>query len=81
MTPRQHSTNTRVLAAPPGVPIEVCVPLPVTDLEIDGVANVASFWYPDRNELDKLKQGHPVCITIEGTTHPPLRVGVALSKI
>lgn len=79
MTPRQHHTNTRVLAAPPGVSIDECVPLPITDTSMNDAPAVASFWYPDERELALLNEGRGVCIVVAGQTHPPISVGVDIT--
>lgn len=77
MRPMQHSTSNDVLAAPTGVPADVCVPLPVTRLIYpDGSHAVASYWMPSESELALLRVGMPVRIIIGGRTHAPIHIGV-----
>lgn len=82
----QHTMCTHVLAAPPGVPIEECRALPIrrtaealpgTDLLMP---NVVSFWRPEPEELAAINAGHPIMLTIQGRTHPPLRMQVCAIK-
>lgn len=72
----QHPSNNRVLGAPPGVPIEQCRALPVTDTMFEGRKAVASFWRPSPEELAGLNEGKAVVLVVAGSTHPPLFVGV-----
>lgn len=72
----QHPSNNRVLGAPPGVPIEECRALPITDTELNGYPAVASFWRPEPEELAALNAGKAVVLVVAGHTHPPLFVGV-----
>lgn len=77
MNRHQHPSNNSVLGAPPGVPIDECNALPVTRIQYsDGTPAVASFWKPTPAELALLAQGHAVRLTVLGTTHPPLMLGV-----
>lgn len=72
----QHKSNTRVLGAPTGVPIDVCRALPITDTVMNEMPAVASFWRPDVEELALLNAGKPVVLIVAGVTHAPLYVGV-----
>lgn len=77
MRPIQHRTATRVLRAPPGVSIEECTPLAITDVTFpDGSHSVVSFWQPSPAELALLAAGKPVRLLAWGVTHPPVSVGV-----
>lgn len=77
MNRHQHPTNNDVLGAPPGVPLEECNALPITRIEYScGTPAVASYWRPTPAELVLLAQGATVRLTVLGTTHPPLMLGV-----
>lgn len=72
----QHPSNNLVLEAPRGhdqstLPV---LALPVTRTEIEGVTCVQSYWLPDPDELEALKAGAPVVLSIMGTTMPPVMV-------
>lgn len=79
-----HSMCNDVLGAPAGVPIEECRPLYIMrdvgdgkTFGVKGAPYVISFWKPEPEELELLKQGRPVMLCIQGRTHPPLMVTVA----
>ena len=73
----QHHSNNGVLGAPPGVPIDECNALPITRiLYSDGTPAVSSYWHPTPAELALLAQGYSVRLTVLGTTHAPLMLGV-----
>lgn len=77
MDRHQHPSNTGVLGAPPGVPIDECNALPITRIRYsDGMPAVVSYWRPTAAELELLAQGHAVRLTVLGTTHAPLMLGV-----
>lgn len=77
MNRHQHPTNNAVLGAPPGVPLDECNALPITRIQYsDGTPAVASYWRPTPAELALLNHGHAVRLTVLGTTHPPLMLGV-----
>lgn len=77
MDRHQHPTNNAVLGAPPGMPIDECSALPITRIQYsDGTPAVASYWRPTPAELALLAEGAAVRLTILGTTHPPLMLGV-----
>ena len=77
MNRHQHPTNNDVLGAPPGVPLEECNALPITRIQYsDGTLAVASYWTPTADELALLNQGRAVRLTVLGTTHAPLMLGV-----
>jgi len=82
MTPTQHPTNTRVIGAPAGWTVadpsdpNYVAPLRVTDTVQDGMACMQSVWKPDANELQHLNKGGAVALTVWGTVHPVVSVGV-----
>jgi hypothetical protein len=74
----QHISNNDVLGAPKGVPIEECHALRITRARYpDGTHVVISYWKPDDAELDRLKAGLPVRLSVWGHTHAPVNIGVA----
>lgn len=83
MNATQHISNNAVLGAPADVSIEDCSALPITrvifkvepEQKIPGEA-VVSFWKPTVIELELLKAGKSVRITVWGATHPPIAIGV-----
>lgn len=79
MDPREFVGQSRVLNAPPGwnasQPIK-CGMLPVRDTAVDGIPCMQSMWKPDPDELAHIARGGHVVLTIYGTTHPPVWVGV-----
>ena len=77
MDRHQHPANNDVLGAPPGTPIDECAALPITRIQYsDGTPAVASYWRPTADELALLNQGLAVRLTVLGTTHPPVMLGV-----
>ena len=42
----------------------------------DGVPCMITAWEPTPGELEKLKQGAPVLLTVLGTGHPPVKLEV-----
>lgn len=77
MDRHQHPSNNFVLGAPAGMSIDECNALPVTRIQYsDGTPAVASYWKPTAAELTLLAQGQAVRLTVLGTTHPPLMLGV-----
>ncbi|MDN8612775.1 hypothetical protein [Variovorax ginsengisoli] len=78
MRPTQHPSNTRVLGAPKGwdqseLP---CGALAITDVAVEGVRHVVSFWRPDADDLAKLNAGGTVALWIVGATMPPASLTV-----
>jgi hypothetical protein len=51
--------------------------LPVQRGTLRGVEVVRSFWQPSPDELKVLNQGGYVALTVHGSTHPPLNLGVS----
>jgi len=80
MTPGEIKNATRALGAPEGwndrheVPCDV---LPVRDTSIDGSLVMQSAWYPAPEEIEAMRRGEPVILTIFGRAHPPVMVYVA----
>ena len=59
------------------MPIDECNALPITRIQYsDGTPAVASYWKPTADELALLNRGQAVRLTVLGTTHPPLMLGV-----
>lgn len=74
----QHPTNNGVLGAPPGTSYEQCTALPVTHaLYGDGTNCCMSFWEPSAEERAAIANGAKVVLSVWGTTHAPVSVGVA----
>ena len=77
MNRHQHATNNDVLGAPLGVPVDECNALPITRIQYsDGTLAVVSYWRPTPDELMLLGRGNAVRLTVLGTTHSPLMLGV-----
>ncbi len=73
----QHKTNNGVLAAPPGVSHEQCVPISVTHVEFsDGQKGKLTYWKPTTRELELLNKGAAVRLCVLGTSHPMVNLGV-----
>lgn len=73
----QHPSSNKVLVAPPGVPHEQCVSLPITNVVYDGnIPAVWSFWRPSPEELKALNEGKCVRVSVIGETQPMMSVGV-----
>lgn len=71
--------QTKVLNAPPGwndhEPIK-CGMLPIREVKLEGMPAMQSFWKPELDERVMLANGAHVCLTVYGTGHPPVWVGV-----
>jgi hypothetical protein len=83
MKPIQHPSNNDVLGAPKGMSAEECSSLFITrvkyappSLSIPAVNAVISFWQPSLAQLELLNAGKPIFISVLGTTHPSLSIGV-----
>ena len=77
MRPLQHITNNDVLGAPKGQTIEQCAALPITRIVYeDGTPGVVSSWEPTPEEIIQLLAGKLIRLTILGTTHAPVQIGV-----
>ncbi len=69
----------RELAPPGGWDVEKhgeCLPLPVFAEVRNGGMMLTSAWKPSAEELEALNRGCAVALTIFGTMHPPIVVGV-----
>lgn len=53
-----------------------CGALSVRDGVSVGLRTMASAWRPSEIELELLKAGHPLLLTIYGETHPVVSLGV-----
>lgn len=78
MNKHQHHTNNAVLCAPAGwdqaqLP---CEALPITRIEVEGMAAVVSYWKPSENELAMLAAGGSIALTVLGVTMPPVMLAV-----
>lgn len=50
--------------------------LPIKDIDLDGVPAMVSSWQPTPAELAALAAGAPIYVTLLGTAHPPIMVGI-----
>lgn len=82
MIPIKHDLCNHEFGAPPGWneehPNLQCETLHVL-LGVDEVTHtraMQSFWKPTEEEIMALAKGAAVCLTIFGTTHPVVAVGV-----
>ena len=78
MNRHQHPSNNDVLGAPKGwdqgeLP---CSALPITRIEVEGMAAVVSYWKPDAAELALLAAGGSVELTVLGAAMPPVMLAV-----
>jgi hypothetical protein len=77
MDRHHHRSNNDVLGAPPGVPIEECMALPITRIRYsDGTNAVASYWMPSDAERALIAAGAAVRIIALGITQAPMIMGV-----
>jgi hypothetical protein len=51
-----------------------CETLPVVRSKIGDFISHSSFWLPSSEELERLKAGEPICLTIYGNSHPVVAV-------
>jgi hypothetical protein len=68
MTPGNINKQTRVLVSPNGTCSDLSVRLR------DGTFN--SVWYPTKEEIELMRVGQPVKLTIWGDRHPPVSLNV-----
>lgn len=77
MTPIAHYSNNGSLAAPPNWESEIEVEtLKITSVVVDGMPALISFWRPDEQELEAIKNGANVMLWVYGNAHPVVSVGV-----
>lgn len=79
MNKTQHRSNNDVLGAPAGwdqaaLTIDA---LPITRTTYDGVDAIVSFWRPTPEEIEALKNGAVVMLSVIGGGMPPVALGVA----
>lgn len=84
MTPTTHHSNNFTFTAPTGQE-EICDTIRATvgvrELEgLDKINVIQTFWLPDAEELELLKQGHPVVLEFLGAGCPMHFAGVAQTK-
>ena len=53
-----------------------CDPLPVMQIDMDGVPAIISFWKPTPSELAGINAGHPVALWVMGGGMPPVALTV-----
>ena len=53
-----------------------CNALAVTRTDWDGVPAVVSFWTPTPEEIEAIKAGQPVMLSVVGNTMPPVALMV-----
>lgn len=71
MIPAMIAGVSRVLGKSQGY-----IGLPVRDEEREGVPAMTTAWEPTPEEIDAIRAGAKIEITILGTAHPPIIVGV-----
>lgn len=80
MTPGKINGATRILGKPDSMTEEECSSLPVRDTwfqHLDPPRRVMqSAWYPTRDELEKLKAGEPIIVSVFGSSHPAIALEV-----
>lgn len=78
MNKTQHPSNNRVLGAPAGWDQQTlpCDALAVTDVTIEGIPAVMSFWRPTPEEIEALKGGALVALSVVGSSMPPVSLAV-----
>lgn len=70
----EHITNNRIIGAPVDWDHSraACPGLPVTDREMFGLPVMVSFWKPTEEEIEALKAGAMIALTVVGAVHPPV---------
>jgi hypothetical protein len=71
--------STRTLGAPPGWDHDKqgqCGHLAIRDVMTMAGTAMQSVWFPTPGELERLKAGAPVYLTILGLVHPPVAMEV-----
>ncbi len=78
MTPIKHHTNNHSFSVPSDWDLDTpCETLGVTVIKEGDALSLHSFWQPDEDEIKLLAAGHPVILTVYGTGHPVVALGVA----
>lgn len=79
MNRTQHPSNNQVISAPVGHDQQElpCDALPVTVVDYGGgKLGMVSFWRPTAEELQQLAAGGLVMLSVMGTMHPMVALGV-----
>ena len=81
MNPTRHPSNNAVLGRPADMTDDECSALAVTRIVYDlangdQVPASVSFWQLSPEQLALLNEGKRVWLSVMGTTHPPLMLGV-----
>lgn len=50
--------------------------LPIKDVIIDGTPFMLSVWEPSPEEIQRIKAGAKIILSVLGTQHPPVKVDV-----
>lgn len=74
MHPIEPKNATHELAPPAGM--ADCIPLAVRVSQDTDCRTFTSAWQPSAEELESLRKGASVAVTIFGNSHPPIYVGV-----
>ncbi len=53
-----------------------CGGLPVRDEMTTAGTGMTSAWFPTPEEVERIKAGAPICLTVLGSVHPPIAMGV-----
>lgn len=70
---------TRVLKAPSDWDRDKdghCGGLPIRDEPTTAGQGMTSAWFPTPEEIERIKDGAPIYLTVLGTVHPPVSMGV-----
>ncbi len=78
MNRTQHPSNTNVLGAPVDWSQETlpCGALAITACKIEGASAMKSWWQPTPEERAAIANGARVVLSVIGTCHPPVAIGV-----
>lgn len=53
-----------------------CGGLPIRDEQTGAGQGMTSAWFPTPEEIERIASGAPVYLTVLGTVHPPVSMGV-----
>lgn len=53
-----------------------CGGLPIRDEDTTAGRGMVSAWFPTPEEIERIKEGAPIYLTVLGTVHPPVAIGV-----